>query len=99
MDDAIRQVRLLASRPKLTPSHVLIASLEMLVDVAKFEGHKDAEFVNKALQACRHYEVNEDVCGLCLKLIGSSENRKISTAIAEWLKGEKYDKENGKVYV
>uniref|UniRef100_A0A8W8L9T9 Tyr recombinase domain-containing protein n=1 Tax=Magallana gigas TaxID=29159 RepID=A0A8W8L9T9_MAGGI len=35
VDDAIRQVRLLAARPKLTPSHVLIASLEMLVDVAK----------------------------------------------------------------
>lgn len=96
VDDAIRQVRLLAARPKLTPSHVLIASLEMLVDVAKCEGHKDAEFFNKALQACRRFEESEDVCGLCLKLIGSSEDRKISTAIAEWVKGKKYDKENEK---
>lgn len=88
VDDAIRQVRLLAARLKLTPSHVLIASLEMLVDVAKCEGHKDAEFFNKALQACRRFEESEDVCGLCLKLIGSSEDRKISTAIAEWVKGK-----------
>lgn len=88
VDDAIRQVRLLAARPKLKQSHVLIASLEMLVDVAKCEGHKDAEFFNKALQACRRFEESEDVCGLCLKLIGSSEDRKISTAIAEWVKGK-----------
>ena len=49
VDDAIRHVRLLASRPKLTPSHDLIVSLEMLVEVAKCEGHKDAEYSNKAL--------------------------------------------------
>jgi hypothetical protein len=70
VDDAIRQVRLLAARPKLTPSHVLIASMEMLVDVAKCEGHKDADFFSKALQACRRFEDSEDVCGLCLKLMG-----------------------------
>ena len=33
---------------------------------------------------------------MCLKLIGSCEDRKISTAIAEWVNGKKYDKENGK---
>lgn len=59
-----------------------------LSHVAKCEGHKDAEFFNKALQACRRFEESEDVCGLCLKLIGSSEDRKISTAIAEWVKGK-----------
>lgn len=34
------------------------------------------------------------MCGLCLKLIGSSEDIKISSTIAEWVKGKKYDKEN-----
>lgn len=34
------------------------------------------------------------MCDLCLKLIGSSEDRKVSSAIAEWVKGKKYDKES-----
>ena len=55
---------------------------------------KTQDFFSKALQARRRFEDSEDVCGLCLKLKGSSEDRKISSAIAEWVKGKKYDKES-----
>lgn len=68
----------------------------MLVDVVKCEGYKDVEFFNKVFQVCRCFEESEDVCGLCLKLIGFSEDRKIFIVIVEWVKGKKYDKENEK---
>jgi len=45
VEEALRQVRILVSRPKLTPTHVLIAALEMLVDVATQSSHKEVEFL------------------------------------------------------
>ncbi|CAG2255726.1 unnamed protein product [Mytilus edulis] len=91
VDEALKHVRVLASRPKLTSACVLLASLEVLVDCALKAGHNETEYYSKVLQACRHYEDNPDVCNLCLRLLGSSEDRKISSAIAEWSKNKKYD--------
>lgn len=70
---------------------MLLASLEVLVDCALKAGHSDTEYFSKALQACRQFEDNPDVCNLCLKLLGSSEDKKISATIAEWAKNKKYD--------
>ncbi|CAG2207256.1 unnamed protein product [Mytilus edulis] len=91
VDEALKHVRVLANRPKLTSACVLLASLEVLVDCALKAGHNETEYYSKVLQACRHYEDNPDVCNLCLRLLGSSEDRKISSAIAEWSKNKKYD--------
>ena len=91
VDEALKHVRVLASRPKLTSACVLLASLEVLVDCALKAGHNETEYYSKVLQACRHYEDNPDVCILCLRLLGSNEDRKISSAIAEWSKNKKYD--------
>ncbi|KAJ8320169.1 hypothetical protein KUTeg_001756 [Tegillarca granosa] len=53
VEDALRQVRILASRPKLTQAH-------NLVDVSRQASHKDADFYSKALSACRRYDENDD---------------------------------------
>ena len=42
--ESLAQVRSLASRPNLTPSHVLLAAIEALVTVATKFGHKEAKF-------------------------------------------------------
>ncbi|CAC5386705.1 unnamed protein product [Mytilus coruscus] len=42
--ESLAHVRILASRPNLTPSHVLLAAIESLVTVATKYGHKEAEF-------------------------------------------------------
>ncbi|KAJ8300402.1 LOW QUALITY PROTEIN: hypothetical protein KUTeg_021921 [Tegillarca granosa] len=76
VDDALREVRVLASRPKLTQPHV---------------SHKDTEFYSKTLQACRRFDDDSDLCGLCMKLIGSAEDRKVASAVSEWAKGKKYE--------
>ena len=86
VDDALKNVRTLASRPKLTSPGVLIASLEVLVDCASASGHPEKEFYQKALTACRQHEEHPDLCGLCLKLIGSSDDKKIANSVAEWVK-------------
>ncbi|CAG2212994.1 unnamed protein product [Mytilus edulis] len=91
VDEALKHVRVLANRPKLTSACVLLASLEVLVDCALKAGHNETEYYSKVLQACRHYEDNPDVCNLCLRLLGSTEDRKVSSAIAEWSKNKKYD--------
>ena len=89
--DALKNVRILAGRPKLTSPSVLLASMEVLVEAALKAGHSDTDFFSKALQACRQYENIPDLCNLCLKLFGSSEDKKISSAIAEWVKTNKHE--------
>ena len=42
--ESLAQVTILASRPNLTPSHVLLAAIEALVTVATKFGHKEAKF-------------------------------------------------------
>ncbi|KAJ8309737.1 hypothetical protein KUTeg_011602 [Tegillarca granosa] len=79
-----KNVRVLASRPKLTNSGVLFAALEVLVDCAVKAGHAESEHYTKALQTCRQYEDHDDLCSLCLKLVGSSEDKKISSIIVDW---------------
>jgi hypothetical protein len=41
--------------------------------------HPDQDFIKKSLIACRHHEQHPDLCGLCLKLFGSSDGRKITS--------------------
>ena len=81
--EALKSVRALAGRPKLTPPSVLIAALEFLVECANKASHPEADFFSKALQACRQFENHDDISNLCLKLFGSSEDKKISATIAE----------------
>lgn len=86
VDDALRNVRTLAARPKLVSPGVLIAALEALVDSACVGNHPDQDFFKKSLIACRQYEEHPDLCALCLKLLGSSDDRKIASSVAEWMK-------------
>ncbi|CAG2234151.1 unnamed protein product [Mytilus edulis] len=82
--EALKSVRALAGRPNLTPPSVLIAALGFLVECANKASHPEADFFSKALQACRQFENHDDISNLCLKLLGSSEDKKISATIAEW---------------
>lgn len=76
VEEALKNVRVLAGRPKLTSPSVLLASLEVLVENAAKAGHNETAYFTKALQTCRQYEDNVDMCSLCLKLLGSSEDKK-----------------------
>lgn len=100
--EALKNVRAMAGRPKLTPASVLIAAMEVLVESALKANHPETDFYNKALQACKQFETHDDICGLCLKLLGSSEDKKISATIADWQKSCKREnredlKPDGKV--
>ena len=88
-EEALKNVRTLASRPKLTSPGVLIAAMEVLVENATKSGHPELPYYSKALSACRQYEEHPDVCNLCLKLLGSNEDKKISSTIADWVKSGK----------
>ena len=90
-EEALKNVRTLAGRPKLTAPGVLIAAMEVLVENATKSGHGELDYFNKALSACRQYEDHPDVCNLCLKLLGSSEDKKISSVVADWVKAGKGD--------
>ncbi|CAC5386641.1 unnamed protein product [Mytilus coruscus] len=89
--ESLAHVRILASRPNLTPSHVLLAAIESLVTVATKYGHKDAEFFSKAYTYCKKFEVSKDICNLAMKLFGSAEDKKLANMVAEWMKGKKYE--------
>ena len=68
---------------KLPSPGVLIAAMEVLVENATKSGHGELDYFNKALSACRQYEDHSDVCNLCLKLLGSSEDKQISSVVAD----------------
>jgi hypothetical protein len=76
VEDAFRQINILAGRPKLTSPAVIIAAVESLVDIASRSSHKDLDYFCKALQACRRYETSPDLCSLCFRLFGSQEDKK-----------------------
>ena len=91
VEESLRHIRILASKPKLTAPHVLIAAVESLVEVATKASHKELDYFVKSLSYCRKYESSDDLCGLALKLFGSAEDKKIATAVNEWAKGRKYE--------
>ncbi|CAC5426858.1 unnamed protein product [Mytilus coruscus] len=90
VEDALKNLRVLADKPKITSPSLLLASMEVQVECVLKAGHIDTDFFCKALQACRQYETNPDICSLCLKLLGSNDDKKISAAIAEWVKTKKH---------
>jgi hypothetical protein len=97
VDEALSNVRSLASRPNLTSPNVLMAAIETLIEVANKANYKDASMFSKAYATCKRYEENEDFCGLVLKLFGSQEDKKIASIIADWAKAKKYEEgEKGK---
>jgi hypothetical protein len=89
--ESLAQVRILTSRPNLTPSHVLLAAIEALVTVATKFGHKEAEFFSKAYTHCKKFENSKDIGNLAMKLFGSAEDKKLASMVVEWMKGKKYD--------
>ena len=82
VEDALHQIRILAP-------HVLLSAVELLVEQAALVAHKDATFYSKALRACREINSIHDLCSLCLKLFGSSDDKKISAALTDYTQREK----------
>ncbi|KAJ8308870.1 LOW QUALITY PROTEIN: hypothetical protein KUTeg_013744, partial [Tegillarca granosa] len=80
-------------------SHVLLAALETLVGVAVKVSHKEAEFFSKAYVHCKRYEDNDDLCGLTMKLFGTSEDKKIDNAVADWNKSMKMGNDPVMIYL
>ncbi|XP_069114013.1 uncharacterized protein [Argopecten irradians] len=86
VEGSLKHVRSLASKPSLTKGPALVTAMEILVENAIKAGHSEADFYAKALSACRQFEAHPDICGLCMKLLGSNEDRKISATVADWVK-------------
>lgn len=95
VDEALENVRILASRPKLTSPYVLLAAVETLVSISHKTNHKEACLFSKAYSTCKKYGDNDDLCGLVLKLFYSQEYKKIANVVADWAKLKKYE-ESGK---
>lgn len=95
VDDALSNIRSLASRPALTSHHVLLVAIETLIEIANKANHKDASLYSKSYAICKRYEESEDFCGLVLKLFGTQEDKKIAAVVADWAKSKKYE-ESGK---
>ena len=75
VEDVLHQIRILVTRSALTASHVLLAAVELLVEQAALSGHAEVPLYSKAFRACREMNTVEDLCGLCLKRFGSSEDK------------------------
>lgn len=56
VENALKNVRILAGRPKLIAPIVLLASLEVLIHRVVKAGLSDTEYYSRALQACRQFE-------------------------------------------
>jgi hypothetical protein len=95
VEEALRHVRTLAACPSLTASHVLIAAVELLVDLAIKHSHKDTDLFSRALQAARGVHDVFDLCALCLKVFGSAHDKTISKALSEIAKDKRYARPYG----
>lgn len=93
VDDALSNVRSLASRSKLTSPNVLMAAIETLVEISQKSNHKDSIMYAKAFAICKKYEDSEGFGDLVLKLFGSTEDKKVASVVAEWSKQKKYESE------
>ncbi|XP_061191609.1 uncharacterized protein LOC133199787 [Saccostrea echinata] len=90
---ALKNISILASRPKLTAPALMLPAVESLVDIAISSGHKEADYYAKVLQTCRKFENYHDIFGLCQRLFGT-DDKKISSVVSEWSKNKKYLDEN-----
>ena len=95
MQSALSQVRTLALRTT-TPNQVLLASVEHLYDLASASSHKDTEIYKMALKACRENEGAGRLHSLVTKLLGTDAAKKTQTAIDQWHKVAKKEKEGEK---
>lgn len=91
VEECLKHVRILASRPNLTQSHVLLAAIETLVGVAVKVNYKESEYFSKAFTHCKKFEDSKDLCNLTMKLFGSAEDKRIANVVADWMKGKKYE--------
>ena len=70
-----------------------LCSLEILVDVAKFGGHKDAQYYESCLGALRENLSDANVRTLLQNLVGSTEDSKVANITDKWKKtGKAVDK-------
>lgn len=74
VDEALWNVRCLASRPNLTSPNVLMAALETLIEISNKAYCKDTKMYSKSYTKCRSYEQNEDFCGLVFWFSWRQEN-------------------------
>ncbi|KAJ8311268.1 hypothetical protein KUTeg_011178 [Tegillarca granosa] len=95
VDDALSNVRSLASRSKLTSPNVLMAAIETLVEISLKSNDKFSIMYAKAFAICKKYEDSEGLGNLVLKLFGSTEDKKVASVVAEWSKLGSSEFDNG----
>ena len=90
VEQALRNVRKAVARaPESFDPHLPLLSLEILVDAAKFGGHKDAQYYESCLRALRENLSDANVRTLLQKLVGSTEDSKVANITDKWKKAGK----------
>ena len=79
----------MARAPESFDPHLALSSLEILVDAAKFGGHKDAQYYESCLRALRENLSDANVRTLLQKLVGSTEDSKVANITDKWKKAGK----------
>lgn len=86
VDQALAQVRRLIGRITVVKDHVIIETLEGLVEAGTKCDHKEALYWRKAFEQCARREGEEGFRDLVCDLFGSAEDRRVATAVMNWHK-------------
>ena len=89
VEAALQQVSRMTARIGRVEGHVILATLEGLVEAAQGARHTEASFWAKALEKVRHFESRsskESFHQLVISLFGSQEDKRLSSALNSWHK-------------
>ena len=85
-DQAQAQVRRMLGRISLVQPHIVLATLEVLVETAQRGGHKEADYYKAAFAEARRHETDEGFGQLVTQLFGSAEDKRVASALTNWHK-------------
>jgi len=86
VEQAQAQVGRMLGRIAVIDQHVVISTLEVLVEAAAACHHKELGYYKKALQEVKRHEGEEGFCQLVAQLFGTSEDKRVISAVASWRK-------------
>lgn len=93
---ASAQVRRMLGRISLVEPHVVLATLEALVEAAQRCHHREVDFFKAAFAEVRKHDGAEGFNHLVLQLFGSPEDKRVATALTNWHKMRRAEGAGGK---
>ncbi len=90
------QVRRMLGRIGAVEPHVVLNTLEGLVEAAQKCQHKEAEFYKRAFAEAKRHESAEGFNSLVIQFFGTSEDRRVAAALTNWHKVVRAEGGSGK---